>query len=514
MASSTAYDIASSDDEVGQLARSTSCNKIFKHHRGFPVKRKVIDPTGRLGSLYDNSTHRLIDRYSVPPSDTKSPSNRYICHVFSGESSSVNDVLEFIGFSESMRRNIQGQIIKSSGIASIAQNKQPINQNTRFLYYAYKHRQEKILVNARKAHKIVPQPNGRTEANYMITKIIWGFEFLYIIQIPQKHPVEPVDTLLQFIQNRLKKNEIPIRFDEEARPLFNRLNNTISYGSETCIDNAHVPLLDVLNQIEDWQQNTDLHQPLVYVIQPLRWLFNNSQFPESCSEVKESDSHIVQANKKLKRIENQLKELDEILYTFPANFPSAILNQRLKEFRRNYEILLDRQEELQRDVRESMQDILRHRRKSTVLDTIMTDLRYESLSEEKIKEFRVDVEQLADKAKLIEQLNQDRIEYINAFDVGSHERNVLTNQAIDAHLKRIYSKGHGRIVLWYSGDRLRREKADKWRQIYQQLTSERQKATQRMKLIYVDFTQCQERLENFIIVRLPDTQRSDFIQGK
>ena len=348
----------------------------------------------------------------------------------------------------------------------------------------------------------------------MITKIIWGFEFLYIIQIPQQHPVEAVDALLQFIQNRLKKNEIRIRFDEEARQLFNRLNNTISYGSETCIDNAHMPLLDVLNQIGNWQRNTRLHQPLLYVIQPLRWLFNNSQYPESCSEVKENDTHIVQVNTKLKRIENQLKELDEILHTLPANFPSAILNRRLKEFRRNYEILLDTQEALQRNVQKSMHDIRRHRIKSTELDATMTDHRYQSLSEENIKRFRIDVERLGDKAKLIEQLNQDRIEYINTSDVGSHERNVLTNQAIDAYLNRIYSREPGRIVLWYSGDRLRREQAGKWRQIYQKLISERQQVMEPMKLIYVDFTQCQERLENFVVVRLPDTQRSDFIQGK
>ena len=159
MASSTAYDIASSDDEVGELTSSTSCNNIFKRHRGFPVQRKVINPTGRLGSLYDNSTHRLIDQYSVRPSETKYPSNRYICHVFSGESSrGVNDVLERIGFNESILRNIQDQFVKSSEIANIARNKQPINQNTRFLYYAYKHRQQKISVNARNQTKLLDDP--------------------------------------------------------------------------------------------------------------------------------------------------------------------------------------------------------------------------------------------------------------------------------------------------------------------------------------------------------------------
>lgn len=514
MASSTAYDIASSDDEMEESSSSTTCNSIFKHHRGYPVERKVIDPTGRLGSLYDSSTHRLIDRHSVRPSETKRPSESYICHLVSGESSrGIDDVLVNIGFNETMLRSIRSQIVQSSGIAYIAQNNQPINRNTRFLYYAYRHQQQKVSVNARKADKIVRPPNGSTKANYMITKIIWGFEFLYMIQIPPKH-VERVDELLQFIRKRLKKNNIPIRLNDEARQLLRQLNNSMSYGSETCINNIHVPLLDVLNQIEDWQQNTDLHRPLVYVTQPLRWLFNSSQFPESCSEVKDSDTHIAQANQKLRRIENQLKEIDEILYNFPATFPSAILNRRLKEFRRHYEMLLDTQEDLQKHVQESMQNIRRHRVKSTILDTVITDLRYQPLFEEGIKQFRFDIERLANKGRLINQLKQDRIEYINAFDVGSHERSTLTNETIDVHLKRTFSREKGRIVLWYSGDRLRREQADKWKQIYEKLTSERQQAAQRMRLVYVDFTQCPERLENFIIVRLPDIQRSDFIHGK
>ena len=97
--------IVRSDDSPGESRRTTTCTNIFKHHRGYPAERKVIDPAGRLGSLYDSSTHRLIDQHSVRSSSERYPSKRYICQLFSGHSSrGLNDVLENIGFNDSLRR--------------------------------------------------------------------------------------------------------------------------------------------------------------------------------------------------------------------------------------------------------------------------------------------------------------------------------------------------------------------------------------------------------------------------
>ncbi|CAF4679077.1 unnamed protein product, partial [Rotaria sp. Silwood2] len=67
--------------------------------------------------------------------------------------------------------------------------------------------------------------------------------------------------------------------------------------------------------------------------------------------------------------------------------------------------------------------------------------------------------------------------------------------------KRVYDNDS--VILWYSSDRLKREQEDRWQQIDQELTSERQHVEQRIELVYVDFTYFKEKLENFTIVRLP-----------
>ena len=133
------------------------------------------------------------------------------------------------------------------------------------------------MVEARKAQYVVPPPQGPTKANCLITKIEWGIEFLCIIQIP---PKQDIDELLRFIQNRLKMNRIPLQLTNETRQLINGLHNVTIYGSETCINDPYTPILDVLTRIPDWQRNAHFHQPLIYTTQPLRWLYNNIQFPE------------------------------------------------------------------------------------------------------------------------------------------------------------------------------------------------------------------------------------------
>jgi hypothetical protein len=202
-----------------------------------------------------------------------------------------------------------------------------------------------------------------------------------------------------------------------------------------------------------------------------------------------------------------------MFHNFPSNFSSTALNQRLKNLQGHYRLLLDTQEKLQERLRKVIPDVRRQRVQATVLDNIIADLRYQCLHESEMNEFRNNVEVLLAKAILIEKLKNDRIEYVNALDVSSNGRKPTTNEEIDILIKRSFSNENGSVILWYSGDRLKREQTDRWNQIYQQLISERQQAAEPTKLVYADFTQCQQRLEGCIIVRLQGT-RSNPIKGK
>jgi hypothetical protein len=343
----------------------------------------------------------------------------------------------------------------------------------------------------------------------MITKILWGIEILFVIQIPKNQSINPIDLLLQRICNQLKHNEFPVRLTNDDRRLIDQLANITIYGSETCVNDPHTSLLTILDRIQGWQRDENFHQPIMYTMQPLRWLYNNIQFREPCAEPEQANPHLNRIDPMLKRIENQLKILDEIFVDLPANFSSPTLNEHLKNAQQQYRALLDIQENLQERLRKTIPDVRRHRIKPIELDNIIADQRYECLRKTDIEKFQATAERLLSKAILIENLKRNRIEYINVFDLRSSATTPLTNDAIDTMLKRSQSNEKHSVILWYSSDRLRREQVDRWEQIYQQVISERQQAAQPIKLIYADFTYCQQRLEGFTIVQLPLASASE-----
>ncbi|CAF3436473.1 unnamed protein product [Rotaria sp. Silwood1] len=491
---------------MGETSRNRSCMSIFKPQNGYPIERKVTDASGRLGSLYDASTDNLVDRHSSRRIKIKTPRQRSMCRLFSGDQSrELSSFLRNIDFDSALRQSITLQMVIPSGVGRLIEYNQPINDKTRFLYYAYNGRKEKLNVKARKADRVVGAPINSTEATHMITKILWGIEILCVIQIPNNQSVNVIDQLLNNICHQLKNNQIPIRLSDADRRLINQLTTVTIFGSETCIDPSNTSILAVLNRIQHWQTNTNFHQPLLYTMQPLRWLYNSPQFSNPCSLPNPTDPHIARIEMIINRIKNQIKDLSTMIHNFPTNFSSPTLDQRLKDVQQRYRFLLDSQDNLQERLRRALPDVRRQRVKLTVLDNIIADQCYECLRKIEIDKFRTNVERLFNKSILIKKLKNNLIEYINAFDIRSNQTVPTTIKDIDSILKQLYSNGHVPIIFWYSSDRLERIQHDRWEEIYQELISERQQTTQRISLIYVDFTYFEQRLESSWIVRIPLT---------
>ena len=48
MSNSDGYEIMSSDEDNGEPSRKTSCVPFFGSQKGYAIKRKVIDASGRI----------------------------------------------------------------------------------------------------------------------------------------------------------------------------------------------------------------------------------------------------------------------------------------------------------------------------------------------------------------------------------------------------------------------------------------------------------------------------------
>ncbi|CAF2831652.1 unnamed protein product [Rotaria sp. Silwood2] len=492
---------------MNERSRSLSSLNLLKSQDGYPIERKVIEASGRLGSLYDASTDNLIDRHAVQKVERKIPRRRSICRLLLGDQS--KDLISFlkdIDFDDAIRQSICLQMVTPNGISRLIEYNQPIDENTRFLYYSYRARKEWLDVTAHQTNRIVAAPSLPTEATHMITKILWGFEVLCIIQILKNEFANPVDRLLHHICDQLQDNRIPVKLSSNDRQLINQLNNIIVYGSETCVNQSNISLLTVLTRIQDWQKDSNVHQPLIYTMQPLRWLYNNPQFDVPCTFPRPDNPHTARIENVINRINNQIKDLGKIFLNLPTNFSSATLDQRLKTFQQQYRFVLDSQNNFQEHLKQTLSDIRRHRAEPTTLDDIIGDQRYECLRKTEIDKFLTRIQLLLNKSIFIEKLKNNHIKYINVSDVRPNQEIPMTIDDIDVVLKHTYSNENDSVILWYSSDRLKREEEDRYQQIYQELIWEVQHVEQRIKLVYIDFTYLKEKLEDFIIVRLPLTQ--------
>ncbi|CAF4897357.1 unnamed protein product, partial [Rotaria sp. Silwood2] len=193
----------------------------------------------------------------------------------------------------------------------------------------------------------------------------------------------------------------------------------------------------------------------------------------------------------------------KIFLNLPTNFSSATPDQRLKTFQQQYRFVLDSQNNFQEHLKQTLSDIRRHRAEPTTLDDIIGDQRYECLRKTEIDKFLTRIQLLLNKSIFIEKLKNNHIKYINVSDVRPNQEIPMTIDDIDVVLKHTYSNENDSIILWYSSDRLKREEEDRYQQIYQELIWEVQHVEQRIKLVYIDFTYLKEKLEDFIIVRLP-----------
>ena len=466
----------------------------------YAIERHVVDSAGRLGSLYNLRSDRVVDQYSPPRLMSKRVGKPAICQILSGHpAKSATSYLEQLGFQSSLRENVDFQTVAPAGLSLLIDYNEPITRGTRFLYYSYRDRKEKLEVKAGKGDHVAPPPQANTFATHMITKIVWGIEILCVLQIPPNQYMELVDQTLERVRRQLLKYKRPMKFNPTDQSLLEKLSDTAIYGSETCIDQPNMSLTTVLSRIREWQNNVNVHQPIEYTLLPLRWLYPRLPAPDPPELLNEKDSHLRRVRPLLKRIAEQIEELREVVADLPDRFSSPILHRCLIDEQRDFEAVIDAEQELSRRLRTVMEEIQQGRQDSSIIDTVIASPRYASLNAAAITQLQTKLARLVSKAKLIDQLTDDGIRYINATDVYRSGQTAET-QITDIH--QVLIRTLSKAVLWYSSDRLRREQVDQWKENYQRLLVQKDRR-EPLDMIYVDFTYCQPNLEDFMMVEVP-----------
>lgn len=470
------------------------------------IERKAVNVWGRLGTSYDAYTDKIIENLYARKTNVQVPEKHSICKVFSDDRfTDVIDYLEKINFNDALRQNLFLGIIEPSGVSSLINYKRPINENTRFLYFSYTTKIEELDLSAEKINHVILRSLHPNTATHIITKIHWGIELLCIISISDEMSIETLDGLLQNISKRLENDDEKFILNDNEKIQIKRLKNITVYASKNCIKNPCISLDTVLNELPRWQRFENYHHPLLYIMSPLRQIYKDTELIKSFHMNDEINVSIEKIRSiiqdfKAKRtkinIKHTFKQYDEMTFNLK-------LVSRSKDFQFQLSTLTETYQQLVKDYRKILVNLSFDICQSKESNQILSNPFYSSLISD-IDTLYENIEELVAKMTLVERLQHDHIEYINICDIFLQEDKLNSFEEINAAIQSTLLKHCGSAILWYSSDRLKQESPSKWEDKYQQFTLLNKEKALSTPLIYIDFVEYANLLQDFIIVSLSD----------
>ncbi|CAF3010767.1 unnamed protein product [Rotaria sp. Silwood2] len=144
------------------------------------ILRKAIDPSGRIGHLYDACQDHILPSPHITLDIKEDYSNPFIkCMIKSGDKLENQNVLRFINFSTDIRLSVLSNLVAPTGVASVVNYPFVIDDCTRIFYYSYLVRDQAVLNK-----KTVLSERLRAPATHVITAIDRGIHVVVLLRLP------------------------------------------------------------------------------------------------------------------------------------------------------------------------------------------------------------------------------------------------------------------------------------------------------------------------------------------
>jgi hypothetical protein len=359
---------------------------------------------------------------------------------------------------------------------------------------------EQIKLTPENAAQIISRPRYPTDATHVITKIQWGIEILCVIQISNDKSSESVDKLLQNISKQLENSKGEAKLNTDEKSQIDQLTNVTIYGPGCYTTNPPTSLNTVLTKLLEWQK---CNHRLVYTMHSLRWIFNDTRFMETINTTDKMNSSIGKIQSFITDIKNIIRNLEPSLDKYRQNMLKLKINQPSTNFSTQFYKLSKTYEQFFKDCKETVIKLRRGACETKEIDQILLDQRYSSLKTDLDTLYR-SIQHWLSYVAFIERLKGDQIEHMEISKILPQVKRLKTFEEINDELKSNVTKWHQSVVLCYSSDQLKQKNEEDWEKIYKEFKQIKQKKTEETRLIYVDFTEYEQILPNFIIVTLPE----------
>ncbi|CAF3497595.1 unnamed protein product [Rotaria socialis] len=463
----------------------TSCilpgNRYNSDERSLPVtNRTAIDSSGCIGSLYDAYKDLIFGpiNFSMKGKRCQEFKSKK-CMIINGNRYQKENILKAIGVENELRLSLSLNLRGKTGLAEILNYSNPINEYTRFFYYSYLNREEKVADNPIK----ISYSDKPTKPPTV----------LQLTSDAQR--IVEIDNVLQRLRTfLLNDDKIPNLTQQEENLLTNSIHTKIYSNTHDLRDINR--LYDVCRLLKQ-AQNKTINYIVSYILRPIKWLYplytgTDVEFislPEHLNN--NIEEYVLQLRDDILKLEKSIKEgLLKLL--------NGYLKDRLSNMQQQWFVVnkmctneIDRLSKLVIDVRSGRTSV------SIVEQTLESDQKMQL--QHMIHDLKQNIKDLQQKGNFISDLDRLKFQYLNVVDYGIDS--VDNERTIERKLVPNYEAD----CVLCSNDSLNETNPSQLDHLWHGMIEEL-KYNPNIRLLYADFSYCSFELP--YMIKLPSDKYS------
>ncbi|CAF3673147.1 unnamed protein product [Rotaria sp. Silwood1] len=455
------------------------------------LNRTAIDPNGCIGTLYDGYRDILCEKLPLIEENkltdvVKKPQ----CIIKKGKNNQNGNFLQIINIPEGLRLSILLRLAENNGISSIIDYPYPINDYTRFLLYSYVYEKEQISDKINKTQNMIKLVKSTAAATHIIAGISYGIDIVVVLQLPFENTiVKEIDNVLQRICTHLNNQQNTLILSSDDENTLEQITNTMVY--------SNIPYLIQLSTIHDVylyiddKKNQSIHHPIMYTLQPIKWLFPDIDHPSvnfNCLS-SELDTEIEQY---LIYLSDTLKNLKYSLDFFNNRLVYNNIEGQIREKQHQWLTLFEKCEHIIVRLRKWIIDIRKNRTGASKNDQFFNHVEHKKF-ETSAKILQEDLNDFKHKEQLIIDLKNQHFEYCNVSELNLNKSNYKKTLLCKLKIKNENNK------ILCTNDTLNKKNTAKINNLRSQLAEE-YKDNKNLCLIYADFSYSSVELKDIEIL--------------
>ncbi|CAF3175632.1 unnamed protein product [Rotaria sp. Silwood2] len=464
------------------------------------ISRRAFDPSGRLGSLYDAYSDRILSNSTIDFLTQFADSRRQPkCYMKTCNIDECVNLLKWCNIQDELRLSVALEMTPTTGMGTLIKYFRPIDKYTRFMSYNYYSWTDYIEDDEFKISKEIKPPRHDTRATHMIVLVNWGIDAVIALQLPpDDEQIEEIDCTLQKLCISLSDDHSIVTLSEQDKRLLEKIRHIEVF--------SNIPELTRINSIIDFHRdipslkyNSDLLKPYNYNLCPIEHFYTTSNGNKVIfTELQKDNTY---------KVESYLLQLSldfaRLTKTMDQDYPNLrqSLNIELNKMQTSWhELKVMYTIEIHR-----FQDIIMSVRRGEIDQSKIPDALSNDQSRKlrkMISDFTNDLNAMDKKEHFIKDLLEKRFTYQNAIDRGIE--NGDDEQALERKL--LTDANCTRIIC--SNDYLYETNRSQWYTLCGKLLKEYEENPQ-LQLIYVDFSYSSYKLNDIII--LPIAEKKNII---